>query len=114
MPRVEIPVTQLTDSGVAPPAQTNADATNDHYIAGNDGHIMLEIISTDGGAQSVTILTPGTFGGLNLEDRTVSVPAGQTRYVGRLAPGIYNQADGSIYLDPSVSTNLKFRAYRVS
>lgn len=114
MPRVEIPVTQLTDAGVAPPAQTNGDATNDHYIAGNDGHIVLEIISTDAGAQTVTILTPGNFGGLNVEDRVVAVPAGATRYVSKLAPGLYNQADGSVYLDPSVSTNLKFRAFRTT
>lgn len=114
MPRVVIPVTQVLDTGVAPPAQTNGDLTNKHYIDGNDGRIMIEVVSSDAGAQSVTIETPGTVGtGLAIGDQVVAVPAGVTRMIGPFAPGIYNQGDGSIYVNPSVSTTLKFRAYRL-
>lgn len=114
MPRVNIPITQLTDDGVAPPAATAADATNDHQLAFNDGRVFVEVVSTDAAAQSVTIITPGTVGsGLAVADKTVAVPAGATRYVGPLAPQVYNQPDGTVQIDPSISTTLGLRAYRI-
>jgi hypothetical protein len=54
MARVQIPVTALTRAGVAPPAQTNADATNNHVMV-NDGRTLLEIVSSDAGVQTVSV-----------------------------------------------------------
>lgn len=113
MPPVSIPVTQLTDAGVAPPAQTNGDLTNGNQLDFNDGRIIVEVISTDAGAQSVTVVTPGSVGGFAIADNVVAVPAGATRIIGPLSPSTYNQSDGSVRVNPSVSTTLKFRAYRV-
>lgn len=114
MPRVLIPVTQVTNAGVAPPAQVNSDAVNDHAIAFNDGLVMIEIVSSDAAARTVTFQTPATVGDLAIADLDVAVPAGATRLVGPLSPALFNQPDGSVNVDVAVSTTLKFRAYRVS
>jgi hypothetical protein len=113
MPPVSIPVTQCLDSGVTPPAQTNGDLVNGNQLDFNDGRIIVECISTDAGAQSVVIVTPGTVGGFAIADNTVAVPAGATRIIGPFAPSTYNQSDGSVRINPSIATTLKFRAYRV-
>ncbi len=117
MPRVEIPVTTISRSGATPPSQTTADATNDHYIANNDGRIFLEIISTDGSTQTVTVETPVVEDGLALDDQVISVPAGATRLAGPFSTTTFNQTgvgdENKVFINPSVSTNLKFRAYRV-
>lgn len=113
MPRTAIPITKVTDAGVAAPAQTNSDLTNGQYLAFNDGRVILEVISTDAGAQTVTIETPGTVGDLTVSDRVIAVPAGATRVIGPLPPAVYNQADGTVNVNPSVNVNLKFRAYQI-
>ncbi len=54
MPRVEIPVTAVDRDGVAQPALTNGDATNDHFITGGaDGLTLVEIVSSDAGAHVI-------------------------------------------------------------
>jgi hypothetical protein len=112
--RTNIPVTQLTRAGVAPPAQTNADMTNGMAIAANSGRILVEIVSTDLGAQSVGFAIPGLVDGQAVADKTVAVPAGATRLVGPFPPGTYNQDDNSLHLNPSLNgATLKLRAYKL-
>lgn len=113
MPPVSIPVTQVLDTGVTPPAQTNGDLANGNQLDFNDGRIIVEVISSDAGAQSVTVVTPGNVGGFAVADNVVAVPAGATRILGPFSPATYNQSDGTVRINPSVSTTLKFRAYRV-
>lgn len=110
MPRVDIPVTQLNRTGVAPPAQINGDLTNKHQFP-NNGATIIEVVSSDAGAQTVTVETPGSVDGLAVADQVISVPAGATRFIGPFPTTIYNQSDGMLYVNPSVSTTLKFRVY---
>lgn len=112
MARTPIPITQVTQDGVAQPAQTNSDAANDHELAFNDGRVLLEVGSVDAGAQNVTVVTPGSQGGLAVADLVVSVPAGGVRLIGPFAPSVFNQADGKVHIDVGVGT-LRFRAYRI-
>ena len=112
MPRVAIPITQVTDDGVVQPAQTDGDAANDHFLAFNDGRVMLEISTTAN--DTVTIETPGVVGtGLAVADKDIAMVGTQTKVVGPLAPQVYNQPNGQVYVNCGVSTTTKFRAYRV-
>ncbi len=116
MPRSEITVTTINRDGVAPGTQHDADSVANHYIANNDGHIYLEIVSSDGSTQTVTVETPIVQDDLQLEDLVISVPAGATRLAGPFAITTFNQEGddaNNVFIDPSVSTTLKFRAYRV-
>lgn len=102
--------------GVAQPAVVNGDATNDHYLTGNDGRVILEVVSSDGGAQTVTVHRSAAFQpGIILPDEVVSIPAGQTWELGPFPADEFNQnSSGDVYFDPSVSNTLDFRAYRVT
>lgn len=114
MARVQIPVeTIVRGAGLAQPSQTAADHTNNHYFT-NNGKTFLEIVSSDGASQTVSfeIPTPGSgTDGQGIDPLVVTVGAGDTVYVGAFPQSVYDQADGTVYVDPSVSTTLKFRAY---
>jgi len=116
VPRVTIPVTVVVKEGIARPAQVNGDSANGHYYNLADGSdIWLEIQSTDAGVQTVTIrLNPDNAtvdGDLVAPDRVISVPAGATICAGPYAQALYGQVDNQVWVDVSVSTTLKFRAY---
>jgi hypothetical protein len=104
---------------VAPPSQTNSDASNNHYIDTADwgsGELLLEIVSSDAGTQTVTVVANPDLNvdGLTISNRVLSIPAGATRLFNGFRPRTFRQtADANkLYLNPSVSTNLKFRAYK--
>ena len=121
MPRVDIPVTTLAAAGSTPPAQTDSDATNDHevdaYVSLADP-VWLEVFNNNAASKNVTILTQlDDIDGLSVPDRVVAVPAGATRLIplGRNAHAVRSGADvGKVYVDPELSTDLKFRAYRIA
>lgn len=98
-----------------PPAQIDADPTNDHYFTGNDGLVFLEVVSSDVGAQTVAIKFSPRYGPIvDVPDQSESIPAGGTRLLGPFEPAAFDQnADGDVYFDPSIATTLKFRAYKV-
>lgn len=101
--------------GITEPALTNGDATNDHYFTGNDGHVVLEVVSSDGGAQTVTFhLNPLLVPGIAPQSVVESIPAGATKRLGPFSQARYNQnAAKDVYFDPSVSNTLDFRACRL-
>lgn len=100
--------------GVTSPAVTNGDATNDHYLTDNEGTTELEVVSTDAGAQTVTIHY-AALAGVPTSSEVVAVAAGATMLLGPFDPVKFNQnADGDVYFDPSVSNTLDFRARKVA
>ena len=98
------------------PALTNGDATNDHYFTGNEGDVVLEVVSTDAGSQTVTVKRSPTFRvGMPLTDEVITVAASETRVIGPFSKAEFDQnGSGDVYFDPSVSNTLDFRAYRVT
>ena len=115
MARSTITVTDIVRAGTAPITQTTSDSTNKHQFT-NDGNVYLEIVSTDAGSQTVTVKVSPTFtaDGLTVSDLVITVAAGATRLAGPFKQRTFQQdATGLTYVDPSVSTNLKFRAWRL-
>lgn len=111
MARVNVPVTQITRAGEAPPAEVNGDATNGHDFT-NDGKTFLLVRNADGtAAHTVTIVTPGTVDGLAIADRAVSIPLSQSRYIGPFPPAVYG-VDGRVQADVT-SAQLKLSALRL-
>lgn len=117
MPRVDIPVTEIDRDGVAQPALTNGDATNDHSVTGGaDGLTILEIVSTDAGAQTVEVVpNPAmTADGLTVNNLSIAVAAGTTVFAGPFRTNTFKQdASNTLYVNPSVSNTLDFRAWRI-
>lgn len=118
MPRVEIPVTVVDTGGETQPALTNGNATDDHYVTGGaDGRTMLEIVSSDAGAQTVEVVPSPTLvlpDGLTVNNLSIPVAAGATVVAGPFRTTTYKQdTDNTLWVNPSVSNTLDFRAYRL-
>ena len=119
MPRVVIPVTEITrDTGIeyGAVAQVTSDATNDHYIAENDGRVFIEIENENASSRTVEIVANpapgGTFDGLTISNLVLTIPGLETWFFGPFRPYTFQQdSSGMMYLNPSASTDLKFRAY---
>src|SRR6188472_1831142 len=118
MPRVQIAVTEIARDGSTQPAVTNGDSTNDHYVTGGaDGLTVLEIVSSDGGAQTVEIPpNPAlTLDGLTVDNLSIAVAAGATVLAGPFRTNTFKQdTDNTLWVNPSVSNTLDFRAYRIT
>lgn len=114
MSRVAIPVTKIVRTGTTPPSATVADHSNGMQFV-NNGATWLEVISSDGGSQTVGfILGTGASAlvdGLTLPEKTITIPAGATRLIGPFPPQLYNQSGSLVFVDPSVPTTLTLRAY---
>ena len=80
-------VQNITKSGDEP-NHTAAAGGGDEYA--NNGQTMLSLINGSGGAIVATFVTQATTDGLAVADRTVSIPAGETRWVVDLDPNVYN------------------------
>ena len=112
MARTVITVQQIARTGLAS-ALAAADGANHNYFA-NDGQTFLYVKNASGSPITVTINTPGLVDGLAIADLTVSVPATTgERMIGPFPPGIYNQSDGSVYVDWSSATSVTMGAFRL-
>lgn len=111
MSRVSIPVTTVSRSGATPPAQVDADQANGNQLDANDGRTIIEIVSSDAGAQTVAFELPSSLvDGQAVTPKTVTVPAGATRLVGPFPKGLYNDpsavaADGTLTSDATAPAN---------
>ena len=115
MPRVDITVQALDPTGVFT-AEQSGDSANNHVMA-NNGEVVIVARNADGAApHTVTLVTPGTVGGLAITDQAVSVPASSTRFIGPLDPDVYDQPSGAdtgkVYVNVD-SSQLKLSAYRL-
>lgn len=113
MARIEVPVTQVVLAGVEDPAATTGNVSEGHFIAGNDGRIAITVENADAAAtHKVTVITPGTAGGMPIEDDAVTVPKSGKLKIGPFPPQVFNQSNGQVYLGVD-SAELKLRAFRV-
>jgi len=111
MARGSIPVTAITRAGVAPPAETNGDATNNHTV-NNDGKVIILVRNSNGAstARTVTFRVNKTVDGQAVASRAVSIPAGASRYFGPFPVETYGE-DLLVDVD---NAELKLSAFHLS
>ncbi len=108
----EIPVVNINIDGVDPDGYYLPDSTR--FIVENlDQRTIIEVVSQSLSSETVTIETSYTRDELELEDRTVSVPAGATKYIGPFPSYIYNFGLTDLYIDQTNPGSMKFRAFRL-
>lgn len=116
MPRTAIPVTEVTNDGVADPAFTVGDATNEMTIDVDEGQVVVVINNQDGAAaHDTTFVTPGTVEGAAIADKTVSTPANGTM-VWHGSAELFTQRSGADRGKVQVnvtSAQLRYKAYRL-
>lgn len=104
--------------GPAQPAETNSDAPNDHYLTGNEGNVYLEVRNANASPQTVEFeLSPAYAAQLAVAGgkQTETIANGTTRTLGPFPTSYFNQNEaGDLYFNPSVTTDLKFRAYKAA
>ena len=106
MARVQIPITRLTRSGVAPAAMVKGNDVLGMYFANNVGNTWLEVYNYDGsdaylGAEFATspvdtVPTP---------DRLATIPAGGTITVGPFPRQWFNNDDNTVAPAPRVGVS---------
>lgn len=82
-----------------------ASGGGDRFTPGSRS--LMHIINGSGSSITATIVTPGTFNGLAIADRTVVVPAGTSRVIALPAPD-YTAADGLADITWSATTTVTF------
>lgn len=110
MPRVTVPVTNITRAGVAPAAEVNGDPANNHQVA-NDGRTFLVVRNSNGAstARTLTVIIQGAIDGFAPTPRTYSIPAAASRYIGPFDTVAY----GSLMQVNVDNAELKLSAYNL-
>ena len=88
MPRVAVPVTQITRAGVTLPAATTGDSTNNHSVQ-NDGRVALIVNNTGASSRTLTFHTTRSVDGLTPPARQETIAAGEEQYYGPFDPTVY-------------------------
>lgn len=120
MPRVAIPVTEITRAGVAMDTvtQVTADPANDHSVAGGaDALTILIVENTHATLARSASIPPNpalTVDGLTVGSQTIGpVPALKTFVCGVYRTNTFKQdVSNTLWVDVA-EADLKFRAFRV-
>jgi len=80
----------------------------------NTGNEFVYISNGGGGSITLTIVTQSTVDGQAVADRTVSVPAGESRFVGPFPTSHYNDANGRVQLTYSGVTSVTVAICKLS
>jgi hypothetical protein len=109
MARVAVPVTAITKAGVAPPAETNGDATNHHSVS-NDSRTVLLCRNNGASTRTVSVLLSGTVDGQAITARSISIPTSASRYIGPFDTTRY----GTTLLVNVDHADLRLSAFRIA
>ena len=90
--RDTITPTNLSASGVA---QTLSAASGDGHKFSNTNRDILVVTNDYTDTVTLTIVTGGQVGGLDIDDIDISLTAGQTKMAGPFETTIFNQTSGS-------------------
>jgi hypothetical protein len=120
MARSQLTVTEVVRAGVAQPAEQSSDATNDHYIDAADADDVwwMEVRNANAGDQTVEVVANPSLSsdGLTVSNYSNTIAAGATETMGPFKLSTFKQPSDSnrVYINPSVSTDLKFRVYKIT
>jgi hypothetical protein len=104
MPRTAVTITDPTRAGGVL-GGSNADVANGNHID-NPDRCIIWLNNQSGGAINVTLQYNGTWDGLAVSGRVLSIPSGAIQILGGLKPSShYQEADsGRLYLDGASSS----------
>jgi len=101
----------ITRAGLGPTYATAAGG-GDKCKPGD--RVFLHVKNGHSSAQTVTVVTPGTFDGQAIEDLAVSVPNAGERMIGPITPSLFrNSADGLASITYSGVTSLTIAVIQI-
>jgi len=82
-------------------------------IPNNDGREFIDVRNT-GVTMTITVLTPGQVGGLDIAELVATITATTgVHLIGPFPPALFNQSDGSVSVNASVTTTCTVACFRL-
>ena len=94
---------QIANTGLNS-AYSAASASGDSFV--NTGREFLHVKNGSGSSVTVTIATEQTVEGLAVADATVTIPAGEDRFIGPFATNTFNDSDRQVNFTYSSETSV--------
>lgn len=113
MAKVAWNVEKVKPGGVKPTDNVPGSAA-DEFQFKNDGRTIIEVTNGSAEDMEVTVVTPGTQGGLAVEDRKIAVTKAERRIVGPFDPAVYNDSKSLCTLKFSKVASVKVAVIRTS
>ncbi len=109
MPRIQVPVTEITRAGILPATEVNGNATDNHYIS-NDGVTWLEIRNAGASTRTLTKVVNVTVDDATITTPPAALAASATKKVGPFPVSIY----GTTFNFNVDHADIKITAYRLA
>ena len=110
MARTALSVQEIDLTGLSP---TYSDANADGHSITNTGDVFLHVKNASASDITVTCQTPAKIEGIDIAEITVTVAASGEKMIGPFNPTIFNQSDGSVYVDYSATASVTVAAVRL-
>lgn len=107
MPRVSVPITPITRTGVADATPIVGDPVNQHSVD-NDGTAWVEVENTGAASHTLSALFASTVDGVTVDPKTWTIPATSRRRIGPFPVRLY----GTILKLDVDSAELSLTAYK--
>lgn len=107
----ELTVQAITraDGGLEPTYEAADSGGDTVRVVSN---LFLHVRNGDASPHTVTIVTPGTVGGLAIEDYTSTVPAGEERMIGPIGE-LFRASTGLASISYDAVTDVTVAAFRI-
>lgn len=92
-------------------ATYSAVAASDTFS--NTGDIIIHVVNGDASDNTVTVVTPKTVAGLAVADVSVTVTAGESRFIGPFDPAVFNNGSGIVTVQHSNTTSNTIALIRI-
>lgn len=109
MPRVDVPVTQITRTGIPDTTPTVGDPVNQHSVV-NDGTVWVEVENTGASSRTLSALFANAIDGVTVDAKTWAIAAGARRRIGPFPIRYYGN---TLQLDVD-NAELELSAYKVA
>jgi len=96
--RVEITPTLVTRDGVADPVAVLGTADGNSFANTGIAYVRAENLNLSS-TRTITFILPQVIDGETVNPRSETIPAASTRTFGPFPTDLYNQADGTVWVD---------------
>lgn len=110
MARAALTVQEIDFDGLEP---AYVAAEGDGNSVANTGEQFVHVKNGSGVSVTVTVQTPATVQGIDIDEVEVAIAAGEERMIGPWPPAVYNQAGGLVYVDYSAVTTVTVGAFKL-
>lgn len=110
MARTELTVQKMLSSGLN--ASYTAATLDGEAFNNASEDVVVHLVNGGGGACVLTVQTPMQQDGLDVAERSVSVPAGEDRFVGPFQRSVYSKVDAvlgipqAVWIDTDTQTSV--------